>query len=77
MIEPSASARRFELRLLILQRLHAALSGIDGGDVLTVLALAFLGVGLTLPAVGLVVVGALLIPITPVGVAIRVLLRGR
>lgn len=76
-MEPSVSAQRFELRLRLLRAVHGMVARIDGGDVLTVLALAFLGVGLTLPAVGLVVVGALLIPITPVGVAIRVLLRGR
>lgn len=45
-------------------------------DILEVIALTLLAVGLGFP-LGLVVTGALLLLITPIGTAVRLLIRGR
>lgn len=74
---PSPSARRFDARLRLYVTLNKTLRNVDGSDLLTVLSLAALFVGLTAPSVGLVVVGGLLVLMTPIGVALRVFIRGR
>lgn len=50
------------------------------GDVLTVASLALLGVGIAWnsnPGLGMLVVGLLLVLLTPVGAALRILIRGK
>ena len=74
---PSAAARRFDVRLRLYTLVYRAARSVDAVDLVTVSALGLLLAGLTLPAAGLAVVGALLIPITPIGTAIRLLIRGR
>jgi hypothetical protein len=51
----------------------------DGGDILTLAALAFVWYGLSLfaPPLAFVVVGFLLVLVTPIGAALRILLRGK
>jgi len=51
----------------------------DGGDILTLAALALVWYGLSLfaPPLAFVVVGFLLVLVTPIGAALRILLRGK
>jgi hypothetical protein len=51
----------------------------DGGDLLTLAALAFVWYGLSLFALPLafIVTGFLLVLVTPIGAALRILLRGK
>ena len=76
---PSPSVRRFRARLLFGRWLRAI--RFDAGDILTVAALVFLGVGLawvtTSPGWAFLTTGCLLIWLTPIGAAIRILLRGK
>lgn len=84
-MKPSRSARRFRSLLLLRLRIRRALRNPVarrslGGDLFTILALVMVGVGLALaigPGWGLVAVGALLLLLTPVGVAFRILIRGK
>jgi hypothetical protein len=75
MTRPSLRVRLFAARLRLGQMLRA----IDSGDVLSVAALGCLFAGvamLSLPA-AFIVTGSLLALLTPVGAAVRILLRGR
>ena len=51
----------------------------DGGDLLTIAALASIWYGLSLLSVpvAFVVLGLLLVLVTPIGAALRILLRGK
>jgi len=75
--EVKASTRRFDARLRFYARLRKFLRDTDGADVLTVVALGFLFVGLALPSLAFGVVGGLLVLLTPIGTALRLLIRGR
>lgn len=74
---PSPAARRFAVRLRILQVVHAALRAFDLSDAITVTSLAFVFVGLAMPSAAFGVVGFLLLPMTPIWTSIRLLVRGR
>lgn len=75
--QPTDGARRFRLRLMLYVALARFVRGIDATDVLTVTALALLFIGLAMPSAAFGVVGALLVLLTPVGAALRQLIRGR
>lgn len=75
--EVTAATRRFDARLRLYVSLRKMIRETDGTDVLTIVSLALLGIGLTLPAIGLIVVGGLLVLLTPIGTALRVFVRGR
>lgn len=77
MTAPSASARRFAFRLRLSHRIRRFITTTDGSDVLTVVALAMLFVGLLAPSWAFGVIGALLVLLTPIGTALRILIRGR
>lgn len=77
MTTASPSARRFDARLRLYTALLRVIRGIDGSDLLTVTSLAFLFIGLALPSVAFAVIGGLLVLLTPIGTALRVLIRGR
>ena len=76
---PSPSVRRHRARLLFGRWLSGILR--TPGDILTVAALVFLGVGVawvtTSPGWAFLATGCLLIWLTPIGAAIRILLRGK
>ena len=76
---PSPSVRRYRARLLFGRWLAGILR--TPGDILTVAALVFLGVGVAWvtasPGIAFILVGALLALLTPIGAAIRILLRGK
>ena len=74
---PSPSVRRFAFRLRFAVAIRRFVRGIDISDGLTVLSLGLILAGFTVPLVGAVVVGVLLIPVTPIGPALRILVRGR
>lgn len=75
--QPTESARRFGARLRLYVALTRVIRGVDGTDVLTIVALALLFVGLALPSAAFGVVGGLLVLLTPIGTALRLLIRGR
>lgn len=74
---PSPAARRFAVRLRLQHDMARFIRGIDLGDVIVVLALAFIFVGLLAPSAAFGVVGLLLLPLTPIWTNIRLLIRGR
>ena len=78
MTAPSPAARRFRTRL----NLTARMRRISPGTILTIVSLAFLFVGVAgLGGAWLwgsfILVGALLALLTPIGAAVRILLRGK
>lgn len=75
--EPTAATHRWAIRLRASLAVRKAIRGTDGSDVLTVVALGFLFIGLFAPSAAFGVVGGLLVLLTPVGAALRVLIRGR
>lgn len=86
MTQPSRSARRFRSRLRLQARIRGSLLSrrawrSAGHDLFTVVALALTGGGIVAwtdePGAGLTVVGVLLLLLTPVGVAFRILVRGK
>jgi hypothetical protein len=74
-MRPSFRTRLFTWRL----RAAQAVRSIDATDFLTVIALGLLwaGVAMLNVAVACIVAGSLLALLTPVGAAVRILLRGR
>lgn len=84
-MKPSRSARRFRSLLVLRLRIRRALRNPVGwrsllSDLFTLIALAMVGVGLAMAVGtgwGLLTVGALLLLLTPVGVAFRILIRGK
>lgn len=74
---PSPAARRFDARLRLYVDMRKLYRRIDASDVLTIISLTFLFVGLALPSAAFGVVGGLLVLLTPIGTALRVLIRGR
>jgi hypothetical protein len=74
---PSPSVRRFGARLRLYVDLRRFIRGVDFRDGLTVVALASVFVGLALPSLAFGVVGALLLTLTPIGDALRLLIRGK
>jgi len=74
---PSPSARRFATRRRLSIAFVRVVRGFDGSDLLTVAALSLLFIGLAMPSVAFGVVGGLLILLTPIGVALRMFVRGR
>lgn len=75
--EVTTSTHRFDARLRLYMALLRMVRGLDGSDLLTIVSLAFLFLGLTMPSVGFAVVGGLLVLLTPIGAALRFLIRGR
>ena len=73
----SVAAQRFRSRLLAVAAARRFLR--SPGDVLTIISLAFVWLGLAMVALPLafVITGCLLMLLTPVGAALRILLRGR
>jgi hypothetical protein len=75
-MHPSAAAKRFRARLLLVGRLRR----ISPETILTIASLLFLGVGLAWissnPGWSFILVGGLLALLTPVGAAMRILIRG-
>lgn len=73
---PSAAVRRFRSRLLFLARVRR----MTPGTVLTLVSLSLIWLGVAIkidPWVACILIGALLVLLTPVGAALRILLRGR
>jgi len=54
-----------------------AFRSLDGSDLLTIASLVMLFIGLAAPSAAFGVVGGLLLLLTPIGAALRVLIRGR
>lgn len=75
--EVTAATRRFDARLRLYARIRRIIRGTDGTDVLTVVSLSFVFIGLTLPSLAFGVVGGLLVLLTPIGTALRFLIRGK
>ena len=73
----SPSVRRFDARLRLYVALTRALRGFDLGDAVMLVSLAFIFIGLAVPSAAFGVVGALLLPLTPIWASIRIMLRGR
>ena len=73
----SPSVRRFDARLRLYVALTRALRGFDLGDTVLLVSLAFIFIGLAVPSAAFGVVGALLLPLTPICTNIRLLVRGR
>jgi len=69
--------RRFDARLRLYTALLAIVRGFDLGDAVMVLSLAFIFIGLAVPSAAFGVVGALLLPLTPIWTNVRLMLRGR
>lgn len=79
-MHPTPNVRRFEARLRLLLALRRIVSGVDASDVLTVLALVGIGTGIGITfgiGWGLFVGSAVLAAMTPIGAAVRLLVRGR
>lgn len=74
---PSPSARRFDARLRLYVALLRAVRGFDLSDVILLTSLGFVFVGLAVPSAAFGVVGALLLPLTPIWTNVRLLIRGR
>lgn len=75
--QPTDGARRFRARLALLIALRKGIAGFDLGDVILITSLAFVFIGLAAPSWAFGVVGALLLPLTPIWTSVRLLLRGR
>lgn len=75
--QPSESTHRFRARLRLYVALTKVISRVDATDVLTVVALGLLFIGLAAPSAAFGVVGGLLVLLTPIGAALRLLIRGR
>lgn len=75
--QPSDSAQRFRARLELLRALRRAVAAFDLGDVIVLVSLAFIFVGLAMPSAAFGVVGALMLPLTPIWTNVRLLIRGR
>jgi len=73
----SPSVRRFDARLRLYAALLSAIRGFDLGDTVMLVSLAFIFVGLAVPSAAFGVVGALLLPLTPIWTNVRLMLRGR
>ena len=73
----SHSVRRFDARLRLYAALLKAIRGFDLGDTVLLVSLAFIFIGLAVPSAAFGVVGALLLPLTPIWASIRIMLRGR
>lgn len=73
----SPSVRLFGARLRLVTKFNRALRGFDASDFLTVTSLLFIFIGLALPSWAFGVTGGLLIWLTPIGAALRLLIRGR
>lgn len=74
---PSPSVRLFAVRLGVYAALHRAIRGVDLSDAILLTSLAFIFVGLAAPSAAFGVVGALLLPLTPIWTQVRLLIRGR
>lgn len=61
----------------VLRDLRRFVRGIDASDAITIVALVFVFVGLLIGSWAFAIVGALLIPLTPIGTALRMMIRGR
>lgn len=75
--QPSRGARLFAVRVRVIRSAAEFIRGIDFVDVLTVVALTFLFIGLAAPSWAFGVIGGLLTLLTPIGTALRILIRGR
>lgn len=75
--EPTQAARRWSARLRLYVALTKALRELDLSDAILLLSLAFIFVGLAVPSAAFGVVGALLLPLTPIWTNVRLLIRGR
>ena len=73
----SPSVRRFDARLRMYVALTRALRGFDLGDAVLLVSLAFIFIGLAVSSAAFGVVGALLLPLTPIWTNVRLMLRGR
>jgi len=73
----SPSARLWAARLRLSAALSRFVRGVDASDVLTVVSLVCIFVGLAQPSAAFGVVGFLLVLLTPIGAALRVLIRGK
>ena len=73
---PSPAVRRYRLRLMAPALISRTLVK-HASTILTVVSLTFLFLGLALPSAAFGVVGALLLLLTPIGAALRILIRGR
>lgn len=75
-MRPSAAVRRFRARLLLADRLRR----IHPETVITIAALVLMGVGFAWvtsnPGWAFLLVGGLLTMLTPIGAALRILIRG-
>jgi TRAP-type mannitol/chloroaromatic compound transport system permease large subunit len=76
-MDPSPSVRRFDARLRLYVDLRRAVRGFDLSDVILLVSLAFIFVGLAAPSAAFGVVGALLLPMTPIWTNVQQLIRGR
>ncbi len=77
-MQPSPSARRFAFRLRITSPALISRTLVKHAtSILTVTSLAFVFVGLAMPSAAFGVVGALLVLLTPIGAALRILIRGK
>ena len=74
---PSPSVRRFDARLRLYVALNKAVRGFDLSDTILLASLVFIFIGLAVPSAAFGVVGALLLPLTPIWTNVRLLIRGR
>jgi hypothetical protein len=74
---PSPSTRLFGARLRLFVDIRRFVRGFDFRDALTVVALVGVFVGLAAPSLAFGVTGALLLLLTPIGDALRFLIRGK
>lgn len=74
---PSGAVGRFGARLRLLVSARRFVRGFDFRDVLTVVALGGVFIGLAVPSWAFGVTGVLLLTLTPIGDAVRVLIRGK
>lgn len=76
-MQPTAAAKRFGTRLRLVARLRRT----SPETIMTIAALLLLGVGLAWvssnPGWAFILVGGLLALLTPIGAALRILIRGR
>ena len=73
---PSPAVRRYRFRLMAPALISRTLVK-HASTILTVVSLSFLFFGLALPSAAFGVVGGLLVLLTPIGAALRILIRGR
>lgn len=78
-MKPGLSARLFRARLLVARAIRRAFGGFDASDVFTIVALVaiFAGVAMFSVPAALILSGSLLLTVTPIGAAVRLMLRGR